>query len=1088
MLTRSIIKQETIKKTFDKGEYLQQCGAAYIIGQESYLENRSKVTEVYASVRGSRGNVYDVTLKIDEQHGDISYCHCGCEAFYNYAGMCKHCVATALEYLDKRDAKSVNRKPIQGAYGRQMISIKRDTTQGFRNVMAKYGILEQSIYLVGQVSGNVSLEPHLTLLYGKASIDFKIGNTQMYVIKNLADFASAVKNSASVKYGQKLEFVHRIDAFTEESKPYVKLIQKEIEKYLDQTKDIYSYKRPNLRNWELKMDSFDLFMEAVGERKFRGDIEDFPIHTWSVMNDFPKENILITGNKEGVTLQSEYMAMYVGLEFFYFFKDKCVYKVERERLVEVEDFLLYLAQIQGSSCFISKDDLPLFSRDMLPTLEKYFEFEMVDFDKNLYLPPSVSFEVYLDSPQKDYITCKLLAVYGQEKYNVFQQTKQTKQRDASSEMKMNHLVASYFNTYDPNGEVMVLSQDDDRIYELLTDGIARFQVLSQVFVSDTMKSTKVMGAPKVSVGVSLSGDLLELTLSSDQMPMDQLITMLSKYDRKKKFYRLKDGNYINLDEDGIAILTDLKNGLNLSDSQMKTGTINLPKYRALYLDSKLKENLGFPVQKNKDFKALIRNMKTVEDNDFEIPASLEQVVREYQKRGFLWIKTLQYNGFSGILADDMGLGKTLQVISFLLSEHLEAKATDNRRSLIVCPASLVYNWQSEIERFAKRLPSVMIVGNAEERKAFIENSSTRDILITSYDLLKRDLDVYKNIPFHCEVIDEAQYIKNHTTRAAKAVKEIQAGFRLALTGTPVENRISELWSIFDYLMPGFLYGYQRFRDELEIPITQNGEEEAVSRLQRMIRPFILRRLKKDVLTDLPDKMEENVFAILEGEQKKLYEAHVQRIQMMLNKQTDQEFSGSRFQVLAEITKLRQLCCDPSLIFDNYKDTSAKADMCIDLIENAISGGHKVLLFSQFTSMIDKLQQRMSKNNITFYTLTGATSKEKRAKMVEDFNHNEVSVFCISLKAGGTGLNLTSADIVIHYDPWWNIAVQNQATDRAHRIGQKNVVTVYKLIAKGTIEENIVKLQEKKRDLAEQILDSDNLATSSFSREELLSLL
>ncbi|HKM03306.1 MAG TPA: DEAD/DEAH box helicase [Lachnospiraceae bacterium] len=1088
MLTRSIIKQETIKKVFDKGEYIQQCGASYMVSQESYFENGIKVTEISASVRGSRGKVYDVTLKIDEQHSDISYCHCGCEAFYNYAGMCKHCVATALEYLDKRDGKYVNRKPVQGAYGRQMISIKRDTTKGFRYIMEKYGNMEQSLSLVIQKEENVRLEAHLTLQYGKASIDFKIGNTQMYVLKNLIDFASAVKNNASIKYGQKLEFVHRVDAFVEDSRPLIKFIQKEIEKYLDDSKAVYSYHRPNFRNWELKMDSFDSFMAAVGEKGFRGDIENFSSHTWTIVNEFPKESLLLSGSKEGVTLQSEYMAMYIGLEFFYFFKERCVYKVNREKLAEVEDFLLYLSQIQGSSCFISKEDLPLFCRDMLPVLEKYFEFEMKDFNKDLYLPPSVSFEMYLDAPQKDYITCKLLAVYGEEKYNVFQQTKQTRLRDASSERKMNHLVASYFNTYDPNEEVMVLSQDDDRIYELLTDGIARFQVLGQVFVSDAIKSTKIIATPKIAVGVSLSGDLLELSLSSDEMPMEQLIAMLSKYDRKKKYYRLKDGNYINLDEDGIAILTDLKNGLNLKYAQMKTGTVVLPKYRALYLDSKLKDMQGLPVQKNKDFKALIRNMKTIEDNDFEVPASLEQVVREYQKRGFLWIKTIQYNGFGGILADDMGLGKTLQVISFLLSEHLEAKSTDNRRSLIVCPASLVYNWKSEIDRFANKLPCVMIVGSAEERRELIENSSTRDILITSYDLLKRDLEVYENIQFHCEVIDEAQYIKNHTTRVSKAVKEIHAGFRLALTGTPVENRISELWSIFDYLMPGFLYGYQRFREELEIPITQNGEEEAIFRLQRMIRPFILRRLKKDVLTDLPDKIEENVYAILDGEQKKLYEAHVQRIQMMLNKQTDQEFSGSRFQVLAEITKLRQLCCDPSLLFDNYKESSAKADMCIDLIENAISGGHKILLFSQFTSMIEKLQQRMTEKNINFYTLTGATSKENRIKLVEEFNHNEIPVFCISLKAGGTGLNLTAADIVIHYDPWWNIAVQNQATDRAHRIGQKNVVTVYKLIAKGTIEENIVKLQDMKRDLAEQILESDHLSHSSFSKEELLSLL
>ena len=304
----------------------------------------------------------------------------------------------------------------------------------------------------------------------------------------------------------------------------------------------------------------------------------------------------------------------------------------------------------------------------------------------------------------------------------------------------------------------------------------------------------------------------------------------------------------------------------------------------------------------------------------------------------------------------------------------------------------------------------------------------------------------------------------------------------------MENRLSELWSIFDYLMPGFLFGYQRFREEIEIPIVQNQDEQAMKRLQKMIHPFILRRLKKDVLTDLPDKLEKNMYAVLEGEQQKLYDAHVKRMQMILDKQSEEEFKTSKIQILSELTKLRQICCNPGLLFEGYEENSAKTDMCIDLIENAISGGHKILLFSQFTSMLEKLEQCLEERNISYYTLTGATGKEKRARLVEQFIQDDTSVFCISLKAGGTGLNLTAADIVIHYDPWWNIAVQNQATDRAHRIGQENVVSVYKLIMKGTVEENIVRLQEKKRELADQVLEGQGVLEGSFTREELIELL
>lgn len=262
----------------------------------------------------------------------------------------------------------------------------------------------------------------------------------------------------------------------------------------------------------------------------------------------------------------------------------------------------------------------------------------------------------------------------------------------------------------------------------------------------------------------------------------------------------------------------------------------------------------------------------------------------------------------------------------------------------------------------------------------------------------------------------------------------------------------------------------------------------MERLQKMIRPFVLRRLKKDVLNDLPAKLEKDMFSPLESEQKGLYEAHTERLRLMLGMQSDAEFRTSKLQILAEITRLRQICCYPGLVYEGYEGNSSKLEMCMELVRNAVNGGHKILLFSQFTTMLDVLATRLSRAGISFYMLTGATSKEKRARMVQAFNEDDTSVFCISLKAGGTGLNLTAADIVIHYDPWWNLAVQNQATDRAHRIGQKNVVNVYKLIVKDTIEENILKLQEKKRELADQILEGEGLNGGSFTKEELMELL
>ena len=416
---------------------------------------------------------------------------------------------------------------------------------------------------------------------------------------------------------------------------------------------------------------------------------------------------------------------------------------------------------------------------------------------------------------------------------------------------------------------------------------------------------------------------------------------------------------------------------------------------------------------------------------------------------------------------------------------------DGRRcplALVVCPASLVYNWNSEINCFAPELPVKMVVGNVQERQSLLESCGAGDVLVTSYDLLKRDLELYRSLKFTVQIIDEAQYIKNYNTQAARAVKEIKAGFKLALTGTPIENRLSELWSIFDYLMPGYLYSYTHFRDSYETPIVQDQDETARKRLQKMIRPFVLRRLKKDVLTDLPDKLEENMYARLEGEQQELYSAHVARLRLLLDQKTEEEFKKGKIQSLAELTKLRQLCCDPELLYEDYTGGSAKTQMCMDIVRNAISGGHKILLFSQFTTMLELICREFRKENISHYVLTGATGKEERRNLVESFQSDDTSVFCISLRAGGTGLNLTAADIVIHYDPWWNLAVQNQATDRTHRIGQENVVSVYKLIAKDTIEEKIMRLQEKKRELADQLLNAEEVGSGSFSREELLELL
>lgn len=1084
---------------YNRGRELQQAGYIKTMQKEPETRNGHGVININAKVQGSGINLYRVTALVNEELSEIEDASCTCPAFYNYDGLCKHCTAVLLEYIKKRDAKALSTM----SSASRGITPGRSSSYGLSRLINQYKEKERVSYRQSEIRETIRLVPFVSAEYGHLQVEFKIGTKKLYVLKDFMQFANAVNQGKSSVYGKVLEFYHTMDAFTPESRPFVEFLLREAEN----SKQTYKgwgtyYGASGNRFVSLHSNNLDDFLEAVGDSAFSVEMNYKPRRDWQVAHEEYKPMLLLKGTEDGALLKVKPIFYTCGRKLVYLWEEGWIYSMPIGRLREIEPFWEYINDYKYEEFFVSKAELPSFCGELLPILERYYVVEKQQFQEKMYLPPEAEYEIYLDAPDKHSVTCEVFAVYDGIKYNIYDKPRILENRDEIAELKVEEQIKSWFQATDPQKKHMVLAGDDDRLYQLLTEGMEKLQKLGTVFVSDNLKAIQIVQPPTVSVGVSLKGELLELTLDSEEMPLSQLIEILSSYNRKRKFFRLKNGDFLSMEEDGLAVLWDMQKRLSISPSQWGKEPVAIPKFRAPYLDGELREQNRFHAVKNRDFKSLVRNMKTVEDNDFEVPKGLEKILREYQKQGFLWLKTLKFDGFGGILADDMGLGKTLQVIAFLLSEWEEKFPFEERKhdfavaeevpnhhfALIVCPASLVYNWKSEMERFAPALHAVTVTGSATEREEILKNSGREDILITSYELLRRDFEIYRECIFDCEIIDEAQYIKNHNTKAAKAVKQIRAGFKTALTGTPIENRLSELWSIFDYLMPGFLYTYKRFREEVEVPIVVKKEEDAIRYLQKMIRPFVLRRLKKDVLKDLPEKLEEAVFAKLEGEQEKLYHAHVQRIKIMLDRQSEEEFATQKIQILAELTKLRQLCCDPALIYENFHEESAKMVMCLDLIKNAVDGGHKILLFSQFTSMLSRIQEELKKEGIEFYSLTGATSKERRAELVEKFQKGEVPVFCISLKAGGTGLNLTAADIVIHYDPWWNVAVQNQATDRAHRIGQKNPVTVYKLIAKNTIEENILKLQEKKSELAEQLLGNEGFEDVKFTREEILKLL
>lgn len=1132
MLTRTMVRREAGDTIYLRGEELQKNGSVKNI----QVEKKNLQEKIYAHVQGSGNLMYPVRMVYSWVGDCIDEYVCTCAAYCNYDGMCKHCVAVALEYIEHwgdQDSEDVSDFEDSAdfsfmRYGKRGQKRPPQTSPAIA-MLLRQRVLKKTLPITDTANyGKVLLIPKLQRTEEGTKLTFLLGtaDSHKYVLKDLVAFSRAIEQNEEFSYGRKLSFVHTREAFAEECRGLVDFICSWMgnnEWRYTQSYSYYGYYNSSahsskLREMILTDEGLEEFINIMDGRSFEGEINGQEYKYWHETDEKLSRILNITGEEEGLHVSVSHWEVCRGKKDNFYFLEGKVYRISRMEEDSIQDFLDCFQDMEiKRPLFVAFRDVPVFCREVLPALEKTFTPNYVSFHKEDYGVREVTFQIYLDAPERDCFTCRLQAVYGEQTYDLLKDNGIDAGRDTVREMQAGQQVRRYFNEYSQMRGELVLRDDEDMAYELLTRGIPEFQAIGEVFISEALKLVKVSPAPKPVVGVFLSGDLLELTLTAQDLSMEQLQEILSRYDRKKKFYRLRNGDFINMEEEAIGGLLELKKGLDLSDGQIKSGRIRLPKYRALYLDMEAKEWVSLSVERNREFKSLIRNMKTVEDNDFEVPPSLTNVLREYQKKGYLWLRTLKHNGFGGILADEMGLGKTLQVIAFLLSETTETlaanktsvseeagvvavdkapatKAVDWNRNhrkplaLVVCPASLVYNWSSEIDHFAPELSVKMVVGTILERQALLENCKAGEILITSYDLLKRDIELYEPLEFTVQIIDEAQYIKNYNTQAARAVKEIRAGFKLALTGTPIENRLSELWSIFDYLMPGYLYSYSHFRDSYEVPIIQNQEEGARKRLQKMIRPFVLRRLKKDVLTDLPDKLEENLYARLEGEQRELYDAHVQRLRLSLDKQSEDEFKKEKIQILAELTKLRQLCCDPGLLYEGYGGESAKTQLCLDIVRDAISGGHKILLFSQFTTMLDKISQEFNREKISHYILTGATSKEERRRLVESFQSDETSVFCISLRAGGTGLNLTAADIVIHYDPWWNLAVQNQATDRTHRIGQENVVSVYKLIAKNTIEEKIMLLQEKKRELADQLLNAEDMGTGSFSREELLELL
>ncbi|MCD7856882.1 MAG: DEAD/DEAH box helicase [Clostridiales bacterium] len=1067
-MDRSDIIQEFGSDDYYKGlQYVNQGRVRHL----DVTKSRSCV-DLHAKVRGQV--LYDVDITIMDS--SLSY-WCDCPQC-DYTGQCKHIVAALLEYIGEVEAEqpTAAAQPYQRGR-RQLVS-----DQAARTLLREAERQSMTAAQGAEPVGSVHLIPALWLddWRHEVGLDLTVGISRQYVVKNIRSFLSAVEGEEEVAYGKQLSFRHSLSAFDRRSQTLIDLLRRDAAEYETMKVSPYRDYPGTARRIVLSPSCLDMLFDL-----YQG--ETLPMggkHHLLLQEAQPELEAALRSVEGGleVALLEEAQLLH-GTRRDYLLSGDVLFPCSPELKALAETVLSGRRGLYFDSnrpLFFAQEDLPVFTAGVLPRLKRCFTITGDEAMLEDYAPDTPVLQYYLDWIG-DALTAQLKALY-RDKVLLVQDDAEPEgiRRNRLAERRGLSALEKWFGQEEDAGRYRL--EDEDRLYAFLTTGVAELQEYGEVYTSAAVQRLHAP-QPKVRVGVSVSAGLLDLEIDTGAFPLAELEALAQAVRANRPYYRLKNGAFLSLDESGsLTRLAELKDGLGLKDKELASGTVALPLYRAPYLEQTLQGSESLRYSRDDGFRRLVRSFRTVADSDYTLPAQYQDILRPYQKTGFRWLKTLAQYGFGGILADDMGLGKTVQALSFLSSAKEEGNTLP---SLVVCPASLVLNWGDECRKFAPELNVLLLSGTAAERRAQWEQVEGCDLAVISYDSLRRDVAQLENHSFYTCILDEAQYIKNHNTLSVKAVKQVRSKLRFAMTGTPVENRLSELWSIFDFLMPGYLYRYSEFQSRLEKPIAKEHDEGAAKRLAALTNPFILRRMKGDVLKELPPKTESVRYVALSQEQRKLYTA------VAMDGRNELKQAGAngqeKLKVLVLLMRLRQICCDPRLCLDGYEGESAKLDSCKELVSEALSGGHRILLFSQFTSMLELIRQRLEREGISYFVLEGSTPKRQRAQMVERFNQGEGEVFLISLKAGGTGLNLTGADTVIHYDPWWNQAAQNQATDRAHRIGQRSAVQVYKLISKDTIEEKILDLQQRKQELADTVAGTEE-GILALSGQELLELL
>ena len=1059
--------------------------------QEVQYDNKNSF-KIKSQVEGHLDQLYEVTIKVER--GELEQASCECTDYLKRYGACKHIVATLLKFeqtkfWDESDAPEPKRDNTRYRNFKKIVNI-------FYNEELQEINAEEIEEL--PLKEKVKIEPRIVYdrFDGKLKLEIKIGNKRMYKIKDLSEFYTRMTTNEFYRYGEKLEFLHKRENFTEESRELLEFVLRYAEMLKYAENDKYSYYGNTLNHSSIVLgaSSIDEIFNILKGKKVYFDKErlSFPLQLkeqdpnieFELRKNISNEFVL----KPRVDLYD--ILVFKGKEYTYVLQDEALYRCSEKFVNTTIKLIKAFREVYSTEINLREKDLGDLYSIIMPRVGDSIKLKNINEEEiEKYKPKRLVTKIFLDYDENYYIIADLKFCYDDEEFNPLDEKVKIKSpRNMLKENKNLNILRKTGFMVDLKNLRFILPNEDN-IYNFLANEIELYMQKFEVLVTEKFRNKEIKRPKLGTIGVKVENNLLSIDLTKLNLDVTELQEIMQKYKLKKKYHKLKDGNFLNLEEnEDIEFLDKLITGMDIDYKDLEQNTIRMPVNRSLYLNELLKDK---KVSKNNEFKQIVGDLERNNiDEAVVVPNAMKDILRDYQRIGFKWLKLLDYYHFGGILADDMGLGKTIQMLSIIL-DYIQNEKQEKRATLVISPSSLTLNWLKEAKKFAPDLNVCVVRGTANERKKIISDIEKYDLVITSYDLLKRDVKLYveKDYNFRYIIADEAQYLKNSTTQNAKSIKELNADTRYALTGTPIENSLSELWSIFDFIMPGYLFSYKKFKASYETPIVKEEDTRAMDKLKMLIQPFILRRTKKEVLTELPDKTITVLNNQMQDEQEAIYMSYLAQIkEEVANEINMKGFEKSQIKILAALTRLRQICCHPSLFISDYKGESSKLNQCVEILEDAIDSGHKILLFSGYTSMFEILEQELKNRNINYFKLTGATKVDERIKLVDEFNTNpNIKVFLISLKAGGTGLNLTGADMVIHYDPWWNQSAENQATDRAYRIGQRNNVQVYKLITNNSIEEKIYELQQKKSELIDNMLDTKTSFINKFTKEEIMNL-